>query len=181
MIAKGSDQEETKTGRSQAGLTLAETLMVIAVGAVAIVSGTLLFMDVTRSTKVNDAFAGLMALRTNTQTLYGANPPPDGDVTQVVIDAGSAPGKLLSGDHMRHPWGGEVTVRARDPGFEAVFADLPEEPCVRVVAMAGQKRDEAGIQTIKIGAAAPQPLPVDLAVTTAQCAGGADVTFFYTR
>ena len=40
----------------QAGLTLAETLLVLAIGALAIVGGTLLYLQATAGNKLNPAF-----------------------------------------------------------------------------------------------------------------------------
>lgn len=154
----------------QAGLTLAETLMVIAVGAVAIVSGTLLFMNAMDGTRIQDAVNGLQALRTEVSSLYGtAVSVGTGDITETILRGGQVPANMNAGDSITHFWDGEVTIEGAGPNFNVTFEGLPDSVCVQ---MFSRTASEGG-GLIRIGInGTTQEAPFDPAFAATNCDGG---------
>lgn len=168
----------------QAGLTLAETLMVIAVGAVAIVSGTLLFMDALSSQRLNKAYTDLTTIATQMgnafamQSTYGT---AGEDLESFAIESGNVPADMVTGTSLTHAWGGGVQVVSRVTQLEIVFEDLSTENCINMIARTGADTQGAGIEEIRIGSGAPTLLPITPVQAQAACSDGIDVGWLYSK
>ena len=95
----------------QAGLTLAETLLVLAIGALAIVGGTLLYLQATAGNKLNTGINQFVTLQSGIRSLYAGQSTYTGLTNTLMTDSNAAPSDMAvgSGD-IRNAWGGDVTV-----------------------------------------------------------------------
>lgn len=126
---------------AQKGLTLAETLMVLAIGAVAIVGGTILYMQASRSSKMNQGIIQLATLSSQIRTVYsGQSTFGTGDMVPSLAAANAIPADMrveTSPVTMKNAWGGAVTAVASVAGsgqsqFIITMSNVPADACVRL-------------------------------------------------
>ena len=150
-------QVTTRAGVSrrqrQAGLTLAETLLVLAIGALAIVGGTLLYLQATASNKLNQGINQYVTLQSGIRSLYAGQPNFNGLTTTVITDANAAPPDMtVSTGTLRNAWGGVVTVSigATPDQFIIASAKIPSNACAKLVSLNPGGTGGSGINSITI-------------------------------
>ena len=167
----------------QAGLTLAETLLVLAIGALAIVGGTLLYLQATAGNKLNTGINQFVTLQSGVRSLYAGNSNYAGLDTKLMTEANAAPNDMVNGTLLRNAWGGTVTVDAslaNDQGFEMVFASVPNNACVKLITLNPGGSGGSGLVKIvtapegKTFDAATGNIPVSTADAVAACLGPND-------
>ncbi|GAB5387229.1 MAG: type 4a pilus major pilin PilS [Alphaproteobacteria bacterium] len=181
--------------RDQRGLTLAETLLVLAIGTVAIVGGTILYLQASGAQKVNQTVNNLNALQGqisqlfSSQSSYGNNI----ELTNSLIQAGVVPANMVVGAGnaatMQNAWGGVVEVHATGggSGYRISYEDVPRDACVSLVTkLAGGSSQNAlrgfGVDsTAPTGANPARTPPVDLATALTDCDEDVNngMTFYY--
>jgi len=168
----------------QKGLTLAETLMVIAVGAVAIVSGTLLFMDALSSQKLNKATTDLATISSQMGSAFQSSPTFGATGTNLVtfaIDSQNVPPDMIVGTTIRHAWGGNVDLISRSDKLEIIFQNMTKEDCINLISRTGTNTQGGGIEQIRIGGGAPTDLPISPVAAQAACSDGIDIGWLYAK
>ena len=84
--------------------------------------------------KLTEMEQGLTSMSYNIQGLYSAQRSYSGLDNDVIISAHAAPEKLMRGNTLKTPWGGDITVApGTDTGtFTIEIADIDEENCIKL-------------------------------------------------
>lgn len=172
------DRNRNRRHHRQAGLTLAETLLVLAIGALAIVGGTLLYLQATGSNKLNQGINQFVTLQSGIRSLYAGQPNFSGLTTTIVTDANAAPPDMVVGSgSLRNAWGGAITVSigGTNDQFIIASAKVPKNACAKLVSLNPGGTGGSGINQISVPGATfsatgtgSSAIPV---VTTAAIAG----------
>jgi len=163
----------------QAGLTLAEVLLVIAVGSVALVNATSLFVAARADQRVNEAYRNTLSLVNAVQENHMGSALIEGDLTPALAGADLAPTSMLDAGSERalaNAWNGEVRVIGYGKGFWVEHRKVPESACVKLAARltnggagpswaANLQALEIGVTQIGAGA-----FPLDLPRAHEECA-----------
>ena len=166
----------------QAGLTLAETLLVLAIGALAIVGGTLLYLQATAGNKLNTGINQFVTLQSGIRSLYAGTSNYTGLSTKLLTEANAAPNDMVNGTLLRNSWGGTVTAAAslaNDQGFQVVFAAVPNNGCVKLITLNPGGSGGSGLVKIVTAPggntfqAGDGSIPVQTAAAVAACNSGA--------
>ena len=172
--------------RRQAGLTLAETLMVLAIGAVAIVGGTILYMQATNANKRNAGVIQLTALAGQIRSLHSGTPSfGDGAMEPVLVAANAVPPDMrIAGNTtgFRNAWGGSVNVAAIASGsqFTITFRAVPADGCVTLASL-NSGAGGGAYQGVSVNGQ-PLTLPVNVSTAAGACkdqTGGNLMVFSY--
>jgi type II secretory pathway pseudopilin PulG len=174
-----------KTAR-QAGLTLAETLLVLAIGALAIVGGTLLYLQATAGNKLNTGINQFVTLQSGIRSLYAGQSNYTGLDNTLITDSNAAPSDMVAGAGvLRNAWGGAVTVLstgATEDQFSIQFVGVPTNACVKLITLNPGGTGGSGLVGIDIaGGGTPAAynagagnIPVTTANAVATCAAADD-------
>jgi len=160
----------------QAGLTLIEMLVALAVAAL-VVAGALAMFSMTSSSQAATKFAAdLTAVRTGIRKAFYGHGYGTGSLTEPLINAriiptswevtGSAPTRTV-----RTPFG-VLTVTGISSGarFQVTVAGVPSAVCTSVMA------NSAGWESVTIGSNPTRTLPVSLDTAAADCGSAATVS-----
>lgn len=158
----------------QAGLTLAETLLVLAIGALAIVGGTLLYLQATAGNKLNTGINQFVTLQSGIRSLYAGQSTYGGLDNTLMTDSNAAPSDMAvaSGD-IRNAWGGDVTVASfsGDNQFQITFESVPNNACVKLATLNPGGSGGSGLAGINAGGTA-LAVPVSTASAVTACNSG---------
>jgi prepilin-type N-terminal cleavage/methylation domain-containing protein len=160
----------------QAGMTLIEVIVVLAIGALIIGGALSLYTSGSASQSTNQFNAEIAALRAATKSLYaGQGGYAVGSINSVLINGKKVPSTMtVSGTTINHSMNGTVTVTGATSNFTITATAIPTEVCVGVVAAA------SGYTSIKVGTnAARTTFPVPTATASTDCAVAAtqDIVF----
>ncbi len=116
------------------GFSLLELLLVVAVGAVLLLSGLAVYQNVTNNSKINDSTRLLNVLKQETQRLFqGEGTYPSGtDLTPILINADVVPSSNVRGTDITHPFNGNVTLEGAGGTFTMTYAGMPKAACVKL-------------------------------------------------
>lgn len=160
----------------QAGLTLAETLLVLAIGALAIVGGTLLYLQATAGNKLNTGINQFVTLQSGIRSLYAGQSTYTGLTNTLMTDSNAAPSDMAvgSGD-IRNAWGGDVTVAEFSAGnqFQITFERVPNNACVKLATLNPGGTGGSGLASVTVTGTELLP-PISTASAVTECAGTAD-------
>ena len=173
----------------QAGLTLAETLLVLAIGALAIVGGTLLYLQATAGNKLNTGINQFVTLQSAIRSLYAGQSNYDSLTNTLLTTANAAPSDMVVGaGQIRNAWGGVVTAvtnTAAIERFDMSFAAVPSNACVKLITLNPGGTGGSGLVSVTVGGAADTGgvfdaatgnIPVQTADAVAACASATDST-----
>ncbi len=123
--------------KQESGFSLLELLLVVGVGALLLLAGIATYRLVTQGTSANEAVRILTTIKEKTQRAFqGQRGYVDGDdgITSVLVTMNAFPaGVLDDNDVPRHPYGGDITVRANATDaqrFDIIYQDVPSDACV---------------------------------------------------
>lgn len=149
------------------GLTLTETVLAIAVGAVVLVGGVMMYMGAVGNNQLNDANTQLQATVSGVRQLY-AGQSTYASLTNAVAIAGRIfPAAMVDGGSVRNPWKGDVTVTGAASSFTVQFARVPQDSCAKLISMNTSGMGGA-VQGITVNGSTVA-LPIDPAAATAAC------------
>jgi prepilin-type N-terminal cleavage/methylation domain-containing protein len=115
------------------GFSLLELLLVVAVGAVLLLSGLAVYQNVTNNTKINDGTRLLNVLKQETQRLFqGEGVYTAQNLTPILINADVVPSSNVRGTEISHPFNGTVTVTGATGTFTIQYAGIPKAACVKL-------------------------------------------------
>ncbi len=125
-----------KRNRADRGITLVETLLVVAVGALIIVGAVLLYNTVFGDARSNDAMRQVQAAVSNVRSLYAGSPDfGTDDFTEVAVQAGVFPNAELVSGVPTNPWGGTLRLEGNGSSFTITYPDVPRKACVKLIRM----------------------------------------------
>jgi len=172
---------------AQSGLTLAEVLLVIAIGAVAIVSATMLFMTARSDQRVNDSYQGTLALASAVQDAYMGSATITAsatDMTTAFANAELAPTAMIEGEGtgtLVNPWNGIVEINGAtgDPSsFRIEHSDVPQSACVKLAtrfgASSATQAQAANVRAVTMGSTevTADNFPIDAVQAETECTNG---------
>jgi prepilin-type N-terminal cleavage/methylation domain-containing protein len=163
--------------RRQAGMTLIEVIVVLAIGALIIGGALSLYTSASASQSTNQFNAELAALRAATKSLYaGQGGYAVGSLNTVLINAKKVPTTMtVVSPVINHSMNGTVTVTGATTNFTITATAIPTEVCVGVVAAA------SGYTQIQVGSnAARTTFPVPTATASTDCAAAATQNIVFT-
>lgn len=138
----------------QAGFSLLELLLVVAVGAVLLLAGLGAYRLVTQNNAQNDAVRLLNILKQQTQKAYqGDGTYGNGDLVPTLINLRAFPAGVLSGSTPRHPFGGTIAIEGNGDTFTISFSDMEQAACLSIGQSFNSNTDPDFVQ-LSIGAAA---------------------------
>lgn len=169
----------------QAGLTLAETLLVLAIGALAIVGGTLLYLQATAGNKLNTGINQFVTLQSGIRSLYAGQSNYLNLTSTLVTTSNAAPSDMVvnaAAGTMRNAWGGAVTVVAAggNDQFTVTFAAVPTNACVKLITLNPGGSGGSGLVSITTAPgggsfdAASGNIPVTTSAAVAACQSAID-------
>jgi hypothetical protein len=84
--------------------------------------------------KLTQMEQGLSTMAMQIQGLYSGSPSYTGLTNAVALKSGSVPRKLLKGDNLKTPWGGDITIATgTDTGtFTITLSDIKQEDCTKL-------------------------------------------------
>lgn len=133
------------TRNRRRGLSLIETILAIAIGAIAVVAVVGFYTSGTAANNRNEAQQQLQHIVAEMQTLYSSSATyGDGtanDITGPASTAGIFPAGMVavasaSAPEVYNPWGGEVTVDEGDVAqtFTVTYNNVPNDACAKMIA-----------------------------------------------
>lgn len=172
-----------KSLKRQAGFTLVELGIVVAIGAVIIGLGLVVVPSLLASTRANAEISEIPTIATKIQRAYANRPTFAGMNQATVIGLKAFPDSSVTGAVISNRWGGLVTVApatlvVANDAFTITTTGVPSEECVQV----GQ-----GLETVARSIAIPAGTPVktdgvalNLTTLGTQCDLGATTAIVYT-
>lgn len=161
----------------QAGMTLIEIIVVLAIGALIIGGALSLYSNASSSQSSNQMNSDLTAIRASVKSLFTAQ-GGYGTVSlnSVLINAQKVPTTMtISGATINHPLNGTVTVTGATTNFTVTVTAIPTDVCVSLLSAA------SGYTSIKVGASAARTtFPISPINASTDCAVAATQTIIFT-
>jgi prepilin-type N-terminal cleavage/methylation domain-containing protein len=177
-----------KTLKRQAGFTLVELGIVVAIGAILIGIGFMLVPSLLTSSKVKAEANAMSTAATKIQQRYDGRPNFSGITTAIVAGLSVLPENSVSGATVTNSWGGNVTFAANAAGvnnpndsFLYTTTAVPSAACTELA-----QTLERSAQVIQVGtSAAPVTVkaagaPLDVGTLGTQCGATPTVTMVFT-
>ena len=175
--------------RRQAGATLIETMMVVALMALITIGALVFFNSANESNKVREATASLTALSSVIRNQFVTQGDYTGLTESVAMRFGNVPESMLirsgtggasgTASRFRHPWNqntGAVTIapattNVLDDSFTITFTKVPAATCVDLMTNTFRHFDKAVAGTTTV---------TTVAQATTGCGTTGDVTMAWT-
>lgn len=121
------------------GMTLIETVLVLAVGISALVGGTMLYFQSNRAASAFETIRHTSSLIPGIDAAYRSQGDYAGLDTSSAIAAGLIPNSMIVPGGARSAFGGKLEISSQSPfsSFIIAFHDLPQDACIRLFALNG--------------------------------------------
>lgn len=148
--------------RRQAGATLIEIMMVVALMAVITIGALTYFNSANESSKVQEATASLTALTSVIRNQFATQGSYEGLTADVAAKFGNVPESMLvrtgSTARFRNPWNqgaGAVTIvpaetNSTDDSFTVTFTKIPASTCTDLMTRTYRHFDKALVGTTEV-------------------------------
>lgn len=178
---KSSTLAHRRDLRNQAGLTLIEVLVSLAIFALVVGGALALFGGASSSQSATQLTSDINAIRASTKSLYfGQGGYGTASLNEVLINgkkipttmpvSGTAPNRVIN-----HPLNGTVTVTGATSQFTVTTTNIPTDVCIGMVSAAN-----TAWQTVRVGTAAARTPPVNPTTASSDCAAAANQTIVFT-
>jgi prepilin-type N-terminal cleavage/methylation domain-containing protein len=165
--------------KRQAGLTLIETLVALAIFALVVGGAIALFSGASSSQTTTQMTSDLNALKASTKSLYfGQGGYGTASLGEVLINGkkvpstfaitGTAPARVIN-----HSLNGTVAVTGATAAFTVTTTAIPTDVCIGLATMSGW-------DSVKVGTAAARVPPVSPATASTDCSAAATQTIVFT-
>lgn len=163
----------------QAGLTLIETLVALAIFALVVGGAIALFGSASSSQSTTQMISDLNAVRASTKSLYfGQGGFGTASLGEVLINGkkvpttfsitGTAPNRVIN-----HSLNGTVVVTGSNSQFTVTTSNIPTDVCIGLATMNGW-------DSVKVGTAAARVPPVSPAMASTDCSAAATLGIVFT-
>jgi prepilin-type N-terminal cleavage/methylation domain-containing protein len=163
------NQKTTQFSRMtrQAGMTLIEIIVVLAIGALIIGGALSLYSNASSSQASNQLNSDLTAIRASVKSLYSTQGGfSTASLNSVLINAKKVPTTMsVSGPTINHTLNGTLTVTGATNNFTMAVTNIETDVCVALLSAA------SGFTSIQVGAnAARTTFPIPPATASTDCA-----------
>ena len=164
-------------------ITIAETLIALGIGATVLAVVFAGIPALTDARNHSTSMSGLTQIVTSIRSTFGVRNNFEGLTTDLARQLAGFPPNFRSGDDIRHPWGGIVTITGDTDGtFDVAFADMPEAACSQLVTSTADLAQAIDVGGTVLGSAGPDDPdgnPTDPQAVTDLCDGGGEVTWTF--
>ena len=182
-LLRRHQRKETKPDPEKGAITVAETLIALGIGSTVLAVVFAGIPALTDARNHSTSMSGLTQIVTSIRSTFGVRNNFNGLNTDLARQLAGFPPNFISGDDIRHPWGGIVTITGDNDGtFDVVFAAMPEAACSQLVtstADLAQGIDVGGTVLGSEGLDDDDGNPTDPKTVTELCDGGAQVTWTF--
>lgn len=161
----------------QAGMTLIEIIVVLAIGALIIGGALSLYSNASSSQSSNQLNSDLTAIRASVKSIYSTQGGyGTASLNSVLINAKKVPTTMsVSGTTISHALNGTLTVTGATSSFTMAVTAIPTDVCVALLSAA------SGFSSIQVGSnAARTTFPITPANASTDCAAAATQTITFT-
>lgn len=161
----------------QAGMTLIEIIVVLAIGALIIGGALSLYSNASSSQSSNQLNSDLTAIRASVKSLYSTQGGyGTASLNSVLINAKKVPTTMsVSGTTISHALNGTLAVAGATSNFTMTVTAIPTDVCVALLSAA------SGFSSIQVGSnAARTSFPISPANASTDCAAAATQTIVFT-
>lgn len=124
---KNTDKNNSK------GITLVESLLAIAVGALVIAGAVAFYVNAQGNTRKNEAQTQVQAIASGIASAYqGTNNYSDLS-NAVALNYKIFPSNMVSGTTVNNPWKGAVTLSGTATTYSISYASVPQDACASLV------------------------------------------------
>jgi type II secretory pathway pseudopilin PulG len=116
-----------------------EMAMVLAMIGIVIAAALLYYNTANTSRQTQSALGQLAQIQQSVRSLYSGQPNYTGLTTASLATSNALPNSMVSGNLIKNPYNGSVTVIAANAGggtasgFSVAFANVPEDACKKLV------------------------------------------------
>ena len=182
-LLRRHQRKETKPDPEKGAITVAETLIALGIGATVLAVVFAGIPALTDARNHSTSMSGLTQIVTSIRSTFGVRNNFEGLTTELARQLAGFPPNFLSGDDVRHPWGGIVTITgANDGTFDIAFAAMPEAACSQLVTSTADLAQTIDVGGTVLGSAGPADAegnPTDPQAVTDLCDGGGAVTWTF--
>ena len=180
-LLRRQQRKETKPDPEKGAITVAETLIALGIGATVLAVVFAGIPALTDARNHSTSMSGLTQIVTSIRSTFGVRNNFEGLTTDLARQLAGFPPNFRSGDDVRHPWGGIVTITGDTDGtFDVAFADMPESACSQLVTSTADLAQTIDVGGTVLGSAGPDDAdgnPTDPQAVTDLCDGGGEVTW----
>lgn len=166
--------------KKQAGVTLMELIIGLAIIGVIIAGVTALFGSADSQQKSNQVTTDLTAIRAAVKQLYyGQGGYGTANINNTLVVAKKIPTTLTvdtstTPNTISHPMNGTINIVGATTSYTVTVTNIPSDVCTNVMT-AG-----TGWTTIQAGSAAARPLPITPATAAVDCGATSPITMVFT-
>lgn len=169
----------TKFARAsrQAGMTLIEIIVVLAIGALIIGGALSLYANASSSQSSNQLNSDLTAIRASVKSLYHTQGGyGTSSLNSLLINSKKVPTTMtITGTTINHALNGTITVTGATNNFTMTVTSIPTDVCVVLLAAA------SGFISIQVGSnAALSTFPISPTTASTDCSTAATQTIVFT-
>ena len=182
-LLRRHQRKETKPDPEKGAITVAETLIALGIGSTVLAVVFAGIPALTDARNHSTSMSGLTQIVTSIRSTFGVRNNFNGLNTDLARQLAGFPPNFISGDDIRHPWGGIVTITGDNDGtFDVVFAAMPEAACSQLVTSTADLAQGINVGGTVLGSAGPDDgdgNPTDPKTVTELCDGGGQVTWTF--
>jgi type II secretory pathway pseudopilin PulG len=168
----------------QAGATLVEIIMVVALISIITVGALNYFNSASESSRVQEGVSNLTSISSVIRNQFATQGDYDGLTEEMLSRSSNLPSTLKSttANHLRHPWGSQATAVTIAPStgngsFVLTYVGIPSGACVDLVS-----KTFKNFETIDIGTTAITPdMSGPAASISTACSASDPVTIAFTQ
>lgn len=167
MTPKLFSREHIRKLRNERGYTLIETLLVIAIMAVAIAAVIALYLTITSGNAVNQATQQVQAISSNIQKAYNTSGSPYTSLTtQAGINIGAFPDGMVRGSTVYNGWNGTVQLQGTATNFTITYTNIAQSACASLASTSASLGSSLTQVTVNGSSIS---IPVDPALAGSAC------------
>ena len=182
-LLRRHQRKETKPDPEKGAITVAETLIALGIGSTVLAVVFAGIPALTDARNHSTSMSGLTQIVTSIRSTFGVRNNFNGLNTDLARQLAGFPPNFISGDDIRHPWGGIVTITGDNDGtFDVAFAAMPEAACSQLVTSTADLAQGINVGGTVLGSAGPDDgdgNPTDPKTVTELCDGGGQVTWTF--
>ncbi|MDE0310046.1 MAG: type 4 pilus major pilin [Acidiferrobacterales bacterium] len=134
LLTKFSALKQTEENKEKGAVTVAETLIALGVGATVLAVVFAGIPALVNARNSSAAVSGLTQIAVSVRSTFSARSDFTGLTIELVKNLSGFPPNFISGNSVKHPWGGEIDVApvATTGEFTVTFKEMPSDGCTSI-------------------------------------------------